>query len=283
MRNVRIYGLLAVTLMAAGCSSGSGAGTTPGPSSASAAQPAVVGAVTAHVAGRTVSGHCRGVQKGRPAIILEAGDGSGQSQLQALEEHFAATTLACSYDRAGIGTSSPPATTPRPLDDLVADLDAFAAATPLRGPFVIVGQSLGGNIALRYAELHPDRAAGFVAMNPVPPATAYLPRVHKVEKPTEYQDEVAFYAGDNDEKVDLRPSSELTGTLPGSLPYAVMFDEDCDGDSAFCATVLPSLTTTLKELAALGDGGRFVRAPGAGHELFHEASDLVYRTVDGLA
>jgi len=87
--------------------------------------------VTAQVSGRTLSGHCRGAEKDAPAVVLDGGMGGGQSQLAALEEDLAQLTVVCGYDRAGFGESDPPAKTPRPLSDIVADLDAFIAAAKL--------------------------------------------------------------------------------------------------------------------------------------------------------
>jgi hypothetical protein len=43
------------------------------------------------------------------------------------------------------------------------------------------------------------------------------------------------------------------------MPYVVMFDEDCDGDTEFCDRILPPLTAATRSLAAVGAGGRFVR------------------------
>jgi hypothetical protein len=45
----------------------------------------------------------------------------------------------------------------------------------------------------RYAQAHPDTVAGFVSMNPVPPAKTFLPMARKVETKDEYASELAFY------------------------------------------------------------------------------------------
>jgi pimeloyl-ACP methyl ester carboxylesterase len=58
-----------------------------------------------------------------------------------------------------------------------------------------------------------------------------------------------------------------------------MFDEGCDGDSAFCRRVLPPLTQTTKAMASVGKGGRFVAATGAGHRIYATKPDLVLQTV----
>ena len=59
-----------------------------------------------------------------------------------------------------------------------------------------------------------------------------------------------------------------------------MFDEDCGGDAEFCGRILPALTATTRSLAEHGQGGRFVRAKGAGHEIFAADEALVLATID---
>ena len=74
----------------------------------------------------------------------------------------------------------------------------------------------------------------------------------------------------------------LSDPLPSSLPYAVMFDENCGGDADFCGRILPPLIRTTRSLAAVGDSGRFVRAKGAGHDIFAVDPKLVQETINNV-
>lgn len=51
------------------------------------------------------------------------------------------------------------------MEDLALLLDK----TPVKGPVVLVGHSLGGLYATHFADLHPDRVAGMVLMDPSQP------------------------------------------------------------------------------------------------------------------
>lgn len=278
-----VLAVIAVLLAAAGCGGDQDARSE----SAAKASPTVTAEsasreVTATVEGRSLSGHCSGTQHdGSPAVLLDSGMGSGQHQLSDIEERFAEKTLVCAYDRAGVGVSDSPAKTPRPVSDLVVDLDAFATAADARPPYVLVGQSMGGNLVFMYAQEHPDKVAGFVSMNPVPPAETFLDEAKKVETKAEFADERSFYRGGNDEGTSFHEPM-LSDSLPSSLPYAVMFDEDCGGDTDFCGRILPSLIQTTKSLAAVGDGGRFVRATGSGHDIFAVNPELVQKTINDV-
>ena len=114
-------------------------------------------------------------------------------------------------------------------------------------------------------------------MNPVPPADTYLRLVRKVEtKPSSATRRRSTTATTTKASVP-RHRADAEGTLPATLPFAVMFDEDCDGDTEFCGRILPSLTKATRLLAARGTGGRFVAARGAGHDIFANDQDLVLR------
>jgi len=291
--------LLALALMASACGGSSDASTSAAttttaspPASAVASSPsasassAAAGAVPtrsveAATPAGTLHGHCRGVpQKGFPAFVLESGLGGGASQMFTLEQELSRRTVVCAYDRAGVGDSAFQPPRGRSTADLVADLGAFIAAAKLQSPVFLVGHSAGANVVFMYAQAHPTGVAGFVSMNPIPPADTYLRLVHKVETKAEFRDETTFYDGSNDEGVRFHDTERmLKGTLPATLPYAVMFDEDCDGDTEFCGRILPSLTKATRLLAARGAGGRFVAAKGAGHDIFANDQDLVLQTI----
>lgn len=273
--------VLAVLSAALLCAcSGSGAEPAASPGAGSSPSADARRTVTAQVSGRTLAGHCTGEAGALPPVILESGQGSGQDQLASLEQELAGRTLVCAYDRAGVGGSDQAARLPRSVDAAVEDLTAFAEAAEVPSPYVVVGQSAGANLAFRAAQLAPERVAGFVAMNPVPPATPWLRLARQVQTKDEYAAELAYYRGENEEGFDYTGSGAmLTDPVPAEVPYVVLFDENCDGDSEFCDRVLPPLLKVARQLASAGADGSFVRARGAGHEVFATQPDLVLRVV----
>ena len=282
-RPVIVLAVIAVLFAVTGCGGDEGTRSeNAAKASPTEAAESATREVTATVDGRSLSGHCSGVQReGSPVVLLDSGMGGGQHQLSDIEERFATQTLVCAYDRAGVGVSDAPAKAPRPVSDLVADLDAFATAADARPPYLLVGQSMGGNVVFKYAQAHPDKVAGFVSMNPVPPSEAFIDGAKQVETKSEFADERSFYRGENEEGTSSHEAM-LSGSLPSSLPYAVMFDEDCGGDTDFCGRILPALVRSTRSLAAVGDGGRFVRAKGAGHEIFAANPELVQETINDV-
>jgi pimeloyl-ACP methyl ester carboxylesterase len=100
-------------------------------------------------------------------IVFEAGtDTSGiQAYPPALVRPLANTNTACLYDRIGTGSSDPPTAERRTIDDSVADLDALLTAATVRPPYVLVGQSGGGNLAIWYAVRHTNNVRALVLID----------------------------------------------------------------------------------------------------------------------
>lgn len=270
------------TLMLAAC--GGSEDGAKGAATVSSAPPSTR-AVTAHLSGRTLSGVCSGRDRGGPPVVLEGGNGGGRGELTSVESHLAGRTVVCAYDRAGVGGSDPASRVPRPVTDVLADLDGFIAAAKIERPYFLVGQSAGAVVVFMQAQAHRKDVAGFVSMNPAPPPyTKWITAARKVESKSEIKDaELPDYRGKNNEGITFTANdSMLTDPLPATMPYAVMFDEDCDGrpHSKFCRRILDPLTKVERSLAEVGRDGRFVRAKGAGHNIYETKPKLVEKTID---
>jgi pimeloyl-ACP methyl ester carboxylesterase len=275
-----------IALLVTSCSSGGSGGpsglhstpsSTPAHTNASDASPRPI---TVNVGGRTIAGECSGeTRAGTPTIVLDSGQGSDRYQLTQIREAMAGRTLVCAYDRAGSGASSP-ATTPRPITDLVDDLHSWLAKGGVPAPYFLIGQSQGGADAVLFAVQHPKSVAGFVAMNPGAPCSLYLRTAAKVMSHEELASEVANCRGDNPEGVDLRPGDVvLRKALPASMPYAIMYGWLCNGDE-FCKRVRPVESADEARLAKLGPRGRFIDVAGADHEIYATHLHAVLRTID---
>ncbi|MEJ2447570.1 MAG: alpha/beta hydrolase [Anaerolineales bacterium] len=70
-----------------------------------------------------------------------------------------------SYDLYGRGFSARPAVE-YDLDLFVRQLEELITALEMHGPIVVVGHSMGGPIAARFASLHPEQTSGVVLIAP---------------------------------------------------------------------------------------------------------------------
>jgi hypothetical protein len=113
--------------------------------------------------GRQLAVLCYG--EGSPMVFLEPGsDGSGD-EFSFVMRPLGERTTTCTYARPGFGESDPPAQARRTLEDASADLHALIEEAGLPVPFVHVGASQGGSIALDYASRYPDDVAGVVLLD----------------------------------------------------------------------------------------------------------------------
>ncbi|MFI5735212.1 alpha/beta fold hydrolase [Kribbella sp. NPDC051587] len=102
---------------------------------------------------------------GPPVLLLPGGAESCDGFFPGIVEGLV-TDPGCRvivHDRPGTGTSSEPGR----LADATAHLHALINELGL-GPVVVVGQSLGGAVALLLADDHPESVAGLVLIDPTP-------------------------------------------------------------------------------------------------------------------
>jgi len=114
--------------------------------------------------GRKINMLCVG--HGSPTVIFDAGLGDQIRAWATVQPAIAKITRACSYDRAGLGFSSP-SNREGTSDNAVEDLHHLLVAAAVKPPYVLVGHSLGGMYVRLYADKYLSEVAGMVLVDPV--------------------------------------------------------------------------------------------------------------------
>ncbi|HMH92226.1 MAG TPA: alpha/beta hydrolase [Streptosporangiaceae bacterium] len=109
--------------------------------------------------------HLLAAGQGSPAVVIVPAMCDGVLTWTRVQQALAAGTLACVYDRSGIGWSDPPPRGGRTPAALADELHALLAAAPVPVPAVVVGHSLGGVIARQLAVRHPGDVEGLVLVD----------------------------------------------------------------------------------------------------------------------
>lgn len=121
----------------------------------------------------------RGVRADLPAVVLEAGGGGISTHWARVEAALAKQTLVFSYDRAGMGFSSPAAkdvgvaAASERLERLVQVLE------PSPAPYILVGHSMGGLYARYAAALRRPGLVGIVLLDATPSAEVPFPGLQR--------------------------------------------------------------------------------------------------------
>jgi len=102
--------------------------------------------------------------QGSPTVVLETGLGAESAEWETVERGVASFACVFRYDRAGRGMSGP-APTPRDAHMIVDELHGLLRLAGLPGPYVLVGQSLGGLLMRVFAQRYRADVAGLVLVD----------------------------------------------------------------------------------------------------------------------
>lgn len=103
---------------------------------------------------------------GGPAVVFEAGIAATNLNWHHIQERVARFTATASYDRIGLGWSSP-CRTMRTPGNICVELHTMLEAAGIQPPYILVGHSFGGLVMRRYATLYPEDIAGVVLVDPM--------------------------------------------------------------------------------------------------------------------
>lgn len=104
--------------------------------------------------------------EGGPAVLFEAGIAATNLNWHHIQETVSNFTFTASYDRSGLGWSSPCRTVRTPAN-ISAELHAMLQSAGIKPPYILVGHSFGGLVMRRYAATYPEDVAGVVLIDPM--------------------------------------------------------------------------------------------------------------------
>ncbi len=105
---------------------------------------------------------CTGESHAAPTVILATGRGTGSYQGWArVQSRVSEFARVCSYDPLGAGESDHVPGS-HPVSEVVENMHDLFHSAQIPGPFILVGNSLGGVLIRQYEEQYPSEVAGFV-------------------------------------------------------------------------------------------------------------------------
>src|SRR5262245_56207485 len=116
------------------------------------------------IGGRRLHINCTG--KREPTVVMEAGAGDFSFDWGLVQPQVARFARVCAYDRAGYAWSDS-GPTPRTMRKIAYELHTGLLKAGIKGPYILVGHSLGGAIVRTYVSQYPKEVAGMVLVDSV--------------------------------------------------------------------------------------------------------------------
>jgi pimeloyl-ACP methyl ester carboxylesterase len=105
--------------------------------------------------------------RGTPTVVIDVGVGESIQPWLPIAEDLSKSASVLLYERAGYGRSGM-GPLPRNAKAEAADLKALIKSAGIKGPYVLVGHSLGGMNMQVFAREYPDGVIGMVLLDPPP-------------------------------------------------------------------------------------------------------------------
>jgi pimeloyl-ACP methyl ester carboxylesterase len=253
----------------------------------------------------THSLHIRCIGRGSPTVVIDTGVGDTLERWQAFQSRAAEVTHVCTYDRAGYG-SSDPGPLPRHSQRVADELQLLLKKTGVKGPYVLVGHSLGGLNVQVFASRYPNLVAGLILLDPAPLpfiTGQVFPELHRMLEQqaaelqsqakaareamdTEAQSRANYLEAVASENAELitESASQVTAIESfGDIPLVVIgsgspnpaFGADAEAFQQFWIE-------QNRKLAAKSTNGTFVLAQESSHYLHEDAPDVVLDAIRGM-
>jgi pimeloyl-ACP methyl ester carboxylesterase len=103
---------------------------------------------------------------GYPTVLFEAGIAATNLNWFHIQEPVSRFASTVSYDRGGLGWSSPCRTARTPAN-IVVELHQLLEGAAIKPPYILVGHSFGGLVMRRFALNYPDEVASVVLVDPM--------------------------------------------------------------------------------------------------------------------
>ena len=114
------------------------------------------------IGNRSLAVYCSGEAGRSPTVILMAGGGRTAKDWSQIQPTVSTFARVCSYDYANLGASDKSPREIQSVDEIVDDLHAWLKTAGEKGPFILVGHSIGGVYVRRFVTRYPAETAGLV-------------------------------------------------------------------------------------------------------------------------
>ena len=212
----RLVTILVLTVLLVSCSGARDSAdstTTPRPATTQAAATGEIDG-SFDVGGHKLHLRCEGKgSPGSPTVVYLHGLGGDGSDIKSISAPLASQVRVCTYDRVNVGRSDR-VTGRHTGADSVRDLHALLGAASVPGPYLLVGFSFGGLLAIMYAGTYPDQIMGMVSLDGSLPTDDQVDQLISAAERTQVKAEQER----NQESVDFYRTVDQAKALVAKVP-----------------------------------------------------------------
>ncbi len=254
--------------------------TTPPPATTQAAATGELDGAF-DVGGHKLHLRCEGTgSSGSPTIVYLHGLGGDGSDINSINTQLASQARVCTYDRLNVGRSdSDPGR--HTGADSVADLHALLAAAGVPGPYLLVGFSFGGLLAIMYAATYPDQVMGLVSVDGSLPTDDQVDQLIPAGERTQVmaeqeanQERVEFYRTVDEAKALVAKVPDVPVTYLAARPVELPPNWPVKRMQAFIAAKQVQFTKTVPN-------GRLVEVQSS-HDIDLDKPELVIQEIQRI-
>ena len=279
----RIVLILVVAVLSGSCSGGSDSAdndTAPPPAATRAAATGQIDG-SFDVGGHKLHLRCEGTgSPGSPTLVYLHGLGGDGSDIKSINAQLTSQVRVCTYDRLNVGRSdSDPGR--HTGADSVADLHALLGAAKVEGPYLLVGFSFGGLLAIMYAATYPDQVMGLVSLDGSLPTDDQVDQLIPAGERTQVmaeqeanQERVEFYRTADQAKALVAKVPDVPVTYLAARPVELPPNWPVERMQAFIAAKQVQFTKTVPN-------GRLVEVQSS-HDIDLEQPELVIQEIQRI-
>jgi pimeloyl-ACP methyl ester carboxylesterase len=281
MRRIVLILVAAVLLgSCSGASDGADSDATPAPATTQAAASGEIDG-SFDVGGHSLYLRCAGTgSPGSPTVVYLHGLGGDGSDVKSINAQLAGKARVCTYDRLNVGRSDSDAGRHTGADS-VADLHALLDAAGVSGPYLLVGFSFGGLLAIMYAATYPDQVMGLISLDGSLPTDDQVDQLIPAAEHTQAmaeqeanQERVEFYRSVDQAKKLVAKVPDVPVTYLAARPVELPPNWPVKRMQAFIAAKQVEFTKTVPN-------GRLVEVQSS-HDIDLEQPELVIQEVQRI-
>ncbi len=233
-------------------------------------------------------------------VLFEAGGGGSSKDWEKVRAILPSNIRTLAYDRAGLGKSEAGPLL-RTMTQEVFELHQLLESAKIEGPFILVGQSIGGLLVRLYAGQYGKNVAGLVLVDPTHESSvlgsirygglvrlrekaigAEIPEPQLAEKECPRYDPDADYMAEEFQKIYL---SNVKNPQPfKDIPLVVI----CAGKR----NQIPGTTdeqwnelrterdNQIRDLTKLSNNSKFILDPRSGHLIHYDNPEIVAKAIE---